>query len=259
MNQLDQVASLARRDIGSAIWPGSVWSAVRDSVSRRTSAPGRVHYFGLKLSACVCVLGIALALLAFGLVESIPLTHSALQGTLSHFGVQPGNEGVSGLAGGTASSTRATLATSSRVRFVSLADAQRQVSFHITTPTSIPSGYALVGASAPHATEVEVAYYLRLPGSALDSDHAVAITEARDPAPNFRQNLPKTTTAAVMVNGHPALYARGTWQLGRQWEWDSQVDLETMVWQADGLTYMLQADGTGLDEPRIIQIAESIR
>jgi RNA polymerase sigma factor (sigma-70 family) len=69
--------------------------------------------------------------------------------------------------------------------------------------------------------------------------------------------FPAAGAEDVTVNGHPATYVHGSYDGDGQW--DSNVDVSTMSWDADGITYVLSSEGLGLGRADLLRVANSIR
>ena len=75
--------------------------------------------------------------------------------------------------------------------------------------------------------------------------------------------VPESHVQDAWVNGRPALYAQGVWQLydktGPSLQLDATVDRKLLSWESVGVTYVLDAYGLDLSRDDMIRIAESIR
>lgn len=149
--------------------------------------------------------------------------------------------------------------TATRVLYASVAEAQQRVAFPIRPAGWLPPGLVLEGASAgstdpadggQKAASVIVRY--RLPSR---SEGDVAIQEAA----GHRQGgyaFPAAGAEDVAVNGHPATYVHGSYHGDGQR--DSNVDANTLSWEADGLTYVLSSFGLELSRADLVRVADSI-
>lgn len=128
------------------------------------------------------------------------------------------------------------------IPFLSLEEAQRQVTFHIPTPARLPAGLTLKGVRILDSW-VSLSYIKQdagfeyaglnisiVPGQVADRKH-IGVQRQK-----------------VMVNGQPAVY-----------EWVEGEDLGTLSWQQDGFTYSMGSSRLGLSRDDLIRIAETLQ
>jgi hypothetical protein len=132
----------------------------------------------------------------------------------------------------------------------SLAEVQGLVSFPVCAPTWLPPGVAVIG------------------GTAFPPDSAIVVfrpTDGREQAGGGIQQrrgrqgggvvVPVEHARQVRVAGQPAVYARGS--MDREGNWHTERDSAILSWEANGITYIAQYSGLGLDETQLARIAES--
>lgn len=136
-----------------------------------------------------------------------------------------------------------------------LANARKMVDFPVPLPTypsnlgdpdhiyiqSIESGadfIVLAWIDAENAEKVEIALYVIGPG--------ISITKG-----------PVDEIQATLVDGHPAAYIRGMHylQVDRMPDYGVLVQAPALIWEADGITYRIEAD---IPLRELIRIAESL-
>jgi hypothetical protein len=138
---------------------------------------------------------------------------------------------------------------------LSLADAQRQVEFHIPLPLALPAGLAYRGAlvDSPHSVLVS---YRRGDGGIGGMGLAV-----RDDGAIGGSAVPSGSIQTVTVNGGVAYFVRGAYENagpGTAAHWNPNADDAELTWQAAGLTFDLTAGSLHLSAADLIRIAESV-
>lgn len=146
------------------------------------------------------------------------------------------------------------------VRYLPLSEVQPQISFAIRRPSWVPTGYTLAGAMVVNSGYVRLAYYNGFDQRGLPKG-AIGLVEIQG-LTTTHYTFPDSRVEETTVNGHPATYIRGSWQGNGNnggLSWNDAADLYTISWQADGMTFMLQADETGLGRADVMRIADSVR
>lgn len=154
------------------------------------------------------------------------------------------------------------------VQPLTVAEAQQRVPFPIRMPAWLPAGFgnavvyrAVAGSAAGPAT-VTIGF-----SPVTDGRGTISLDEIQGTQREL-YGIDSAQAQAATVNGHPAIYAHGTWQkdpatghipTDRPSQWDAAADAGILAWAADGVTYVLRCEGTGLDREMMIRIAESIR
>jgi hypothetical protein len=213
-------------------------------------------------------LGVALLVIVGVFVVTAPPTQAAqavVQGWLQRAGIilipPPVPRPTPAPAGAPRAQARpVSTGTATRVAYVGVAEAQRRVAFPIRLAGWLPPRLVMEGAAAgpgspadggQKAASVIVRY--QLPANA-EGDIAIRETTGH------RQGgyaFPAAGPEDVTVNGHPATYVHGSYHGDGQW--DSNVDVSTMSWDADGITYVLSSEGLGLSRADLLRVANSIR
>jgi len=126
-----------------------------------------------------------------------------------------------------------------------LEEAQRQVSFHIPTPTWLPAGLTLKGAHVQPPNWANTFY-----GPIDPTDYApyagfgISITRGKDATSYSIDGA--TEQAPLTINGVPAQYSAGT-------------DSGMLIWEANGFTYNLSYSNLKLSRAELQRIAESLK
>ncbi len=133
---------------------------------------------------------------------------------------------------------------------VSLAEAQKQVSFNIPQPGWLPEGLTLKGAHVNPPGWANVFH-----GRADGREGGLGI-EATQGTGKTNYVFPDSAKQPVAVNGQPAIYIHGAWN--GQGQWNDNADAATLEWSANGFALHLSGSGLGLSRDEIIRIAESV-
>jgi hypothetical protein len=249
-----------------------LWPAIRQRVWMRQAEAKRSHmapFNGRRRQATLVVLGV---ILVVGLVAGTTYQAQAAVGawvsrlgigvTLVPWAALPQPTPVTGWAtvapsgaAPAASAHPVAPAQAVRVQFIPLDEARKTARFPIRIPSWIPAGYSLAGALVENPENIHVQYYRDV--DAAGRPHgAIGISEILG-ATTSSYSFPASRDEEATVNGHSATYIHGSWQ--GDGAWNDAADLHTLSWQADGMTFMLQADETGLSRDDVVQIAESLR
>lgn len=154
---------------------------------------------------------------------------------------------------------------------LTLATIQQQAPFPFQPPTVLPAGLRFTGGFVmPTATETSVtlAYHTTdepAGGYALAAPLLfVAISDGAIPN---RPVVAAEHQQAVRLGQNIGIYTHGNWQSTTPSAaadqtgplfWDSTTDAAWLTWQADGLNYLLYAQGLGFTTTEMAQIAESM-
>ena len=144
--------------------------------------------------------------------------------------------------------------------------AQQLVSFRIQTAAWLPSDLQLAAVGmlpkAPDFTtyENQAVVKYRPRGASSTATTGVLSIDERPGVPMNGPAVPSSAAQTVQINGQPAVYVQGSYESnpGQSPTWNPNADVEELSWQADGLTFLLTADGLGLSRSDLIRIAESI-
>ncbi len=249
-----QLEAHARQPERGALWP------------RLFPRSGRSH----ASVGSLLVLCIVLPALAWIAVATVPRAEAMVRHALQRFGMvlMPWPEAERPVP-----SSAVQTGVAERIRPISLAEAQRQVPFHIPLLTWRPNGLQLQGAMIGRAPST---------GRTNDRAHAQAPLQVMifyRPRPESPQGVflqvtqgnvsggyafPASAARAVTINGRPATYVHGAWQQthagdAKDLRWDETADYGNLSWAAGGFTYMLSYSQLGLNVEEMIRIAESLR
>jgi len=141
----------------------------------------------------------------------------------------------------------------------SLADAQAHVGFPIHTPSWLPASVAFVGVRVlPPADDPELVF---LAGGRRLTGPGLRIGE-RQGTGGGGSAVPASAIENVMVNGRPAVYAKGDYEeavgQGPGGVWTPGADVQELSWEQSGITYDLTASGLRLTREDVIRVAESV-
>jgi hypothetical protein len=134
---------------------------------------------------------------------------------------------------------------------VTLAEAQRQVSFKIPEPGWLPEGLTLKGAHVNPPNWASVFY-----GRADGKDGGLGIEIAQG-AGKTNYVFPDSAKQPVTVNSQPAIYIHGAWN--GQGQWNDGEDAAALEWSANGFALYLSGSGLGLSRDDMIRMAESVK
>ncbi|MGH2458667.1 MAG: hypothetical protein ACRDIY_07355 [Chloroflexota bacterium] len=263
MEHRPEIYRLLREDAQTATAePVDLWPAIRARLPQTSEAlrrSGIAPRHRQPLHAALFALGILLVLgLLIGTTYRAQAKVSAF---VSHLGIGvtlvPWT--VDSLPSPNASQP-VTHATAIPVRYLPLSEIQPQISFPIRRPSWVPTSYTLAGAMVVNSGHVRVQYYdgfdqRGLPKGAIGLVEILGITTTP-------YTFPASRTEEISVNGQTATYIRGSWKGNGNHgglRWSDAADLHTISWQADGMTFMLQADETGLSRADVLRIANSVR
>ncbi len=214
---------LSRHAVQSVPESLDLWPTLQSRIETRhvQTAHGTkegARFFAFGKHPLILRVGTSLALLAIILLPiAVPKVQAALREQLQRFGVL--------LISATPNPTEGTIVgASARLLLpVNVTAAQRQVPFHIYQPAWVPTGYTSRGAivapatgvqdrfSAPKVFRVDIAY-----GPPEGSSGGFHIQQTPvGGAANYA--FPLNTAQQTQVNGRPAVYIRGAWQTGEQW------------------------------------------
>ncbi len=128
---------------------------------------------------------------------------------------------------------------------VPLEEAQRQVAFHIPTPSWLPAGLALKGAHVQSPNWANTFYGPIDPAQfAPYAGFGIGITYGKDATTYSIDGA--TKQAPLIIHGHSAQYSAG-------------MDSGMLIWEANGLTYNLSYSSLRLTRAEVQQIAESLK
>lgn len=155
---------------------------------------------------------------------------------------------------------------------LTLATIQQQAPFKVQPPTQLPAGLRFTGGFVmPTATETSVtlAYHLTdEPAGGYPLDAPLLFVAISDGALPNRPLVAEGYQQAVIIGKNVGIYTHGDWQSDTParptdsqtgpLSWDPEADVAWLTWQADGLNYLLYAQGLGLTADDMAQIAESM-
>jgi hypothetical protein len=135
---------------------------------------------------------------------------------------------------------------------LTLAEAQQLAGFPIPQPSFLPQGvvFRFAFASTDHTGAV-LSY-----GRVGDQSSGMFIQIDKG-ARSGGYAIPASAARTVKVNGHDAVYARGSWDQSQNW--NSSADSALLSWQGGGFTYVMSYSGLRLSQADMIRIAESLR
>ena len=145
-------------------------------------------------------------------------------------------------------------------RPLSLAELRAQAPFPVPVPQALPEGFDFVG-GALAGDEISLVWR----NEALGSDAVLLLVVAPGElsAPPL---LEASQQQPVSVDGEPGVFVRGNWRgtpAGADdalddLRWDETVDVAWLTWRAEGLTYLLVADGLEWAISDAVSVAQSL-
>jgi len=144
-----------------------------------------------------------------------------------------------------------------RVAWISVDEAQRHVPFHIATPSFTPSGLRLSGAFSHDAEDASAIPWVMLGYRGIGADAGSLRIEEAQGQSQGGYTFPASEAKTVSVNGHAGTFVRGSWRDGGQW--DRHVNIMTLSWDRDSLTYLLQTSGLKITQADLVRVAESLK
>lgn len=155
---------------------------------------------------------------------------------------------------------------------LTLATIQQQAPFPVQLPTQLPAGLHFTGGFVmPTDTETSVtlAYHItEEPAEGYPLDAPLLFVAISDGALPNRPLVAEGYQQAVIIGQNVGIYTHGDWQSDTPsrttdkqtgpLSWDSSADVAWLTWQADGLNYLLYAQGLGFTAEEMAQIAESM-
>lgn len=151
---------------------------------------------------------------------------------------------------------------------LSISEIQELVPFDVRFPLHVPDGLMLIGGTVAETDNgMQVSFEFHFADKPFDSPELSLII---GPVAPFL--VPSSRGQEVVVNGLPATYVHGGWSdtghgdpetiLGNKQDglaWDDAINDAYLSWEGDdGLSYLLFAQGLGLELEDMLQIAESI-
>lgn len=155
---------------------------------------------------------------------------------------------------------------------LTLTTIHEQAPFKVQPPTQLPAGLRFTsGFVMPTATETSVtlAYHLTdEPASGYPLDAPLLFVAISDGALPHRPLVAEGYQQAVLIGKTVGVYTHGNWQSDTPasatdsqtgpLSWDSDADVAWLTWQADGLNYLLYAQGLGFTAETMTAIAQSM-
>lgn len=155
---------------------------------------------------------------------------------------------------------------------LTLATIQQQAPFKVQPPTQLPAGLRFTGGFVmPTATETSVtlAYHLTdEPADGYPLDAPLLFVAISDGALPHRPLVAEGYQQAVLIGKNVGVYTQGDWQSDTPvsatdsqtgpLSWNSHADVAWLTWQADGLNYLLYAQGLGFTAETMTEIAQSM-
>lgn len=157
----------------------------------------------------------------------------------------------------------------------SLSEIVAQTPFTFRFPTELPQNLIYANGFVDRGEEGETVslVFLQQPvvasGQPIPVDTPTLFLIIQRGKQSTQPMLDSSVAEPVQINRQPALYAKGGWKevqpdrnsleksLLNGVVWEEEIDANWLTWQADDLTYWLQADGLKLDKAAMIDIAES--
>jgi len=155
---------------------------------------------------------------------------------------------------------------------LTLTDLQQQAPFKVNPPAALPAGLRFTGGfvmPTAAATSVTLAYHSTdEPADGYPLDAPLLFVAISDGALPNRPLVAEGYQQAVLIGQNVGIYTHGDWQSSTPpgttdsqtgpLFWDSNADVAWLTWQADGLNYLLYAQGLGFTADEMAQIAESM-
>ncbi|MEZ4727266.1 MAG: hypothetical protein R3E79_09050 [Caldilineaceae bacterium] len=155
---------------------------------------------------------------------------------------------------------------------LTLPEIQQQAPFAFQPPTVLPAELHFTGGFVmPTVTETSVtlAYHITpAPAVGYSLDAPLLFVAISDGALPNRPLVAEGYQQAVRIGRHVGIYTHGNWQSTTLPDttdpqtgpllWNSNADAAWLTWQADGLNYLLYAQGLGLTADTMAQIAASM-
>jgi hypothetical protein len=226
-------------------------TSVLSQINRRLASPrtARRHSLVIGATATAIVLGLILAVTparaSFG--DLLRFTFVQRFGTVL---VTPASTPArSAAAAGGQSSI---IGHSEAMPRLTLAEAQQLAGFHIPQPSFLPAGvvFRFAFASTDHTTAV-------LSYGRAGTESSGMFIQIEDGAAGGGYAIPAAAAQTVKVNGHDAVYARGS--SDQSGTWNGKADSALLSWQGGAFTYVMSYSGLGLSQTDMILIAESLK
>ncbi len=147
-------------------------------------------------------------------------------------------------------------------RPLSLDELRAQSPFPVLVPQELPAGLDFLGGAVTAGGEISLVWRDEAPDGAATLLLAVARGELSAPP-----LLEASQQRPVMVDGEPGVFMRGNWRgtpVGENaatlddLRWDATVDVAWLTWRAEGLTYLLVADGLNWTISDAVNVAQSL-
>jgi len=212
-------------------------------------------------------LAVTLLLLLFTLLLTPPVVRATLWDWLYGFGLIDEAQ----VTGQSIPSERPTPPGDASVS-LTLPEIQQQAPFAFQPPIVLPAGLHFTGGFVmPTATETSVtlAYHTTpAPADGYPLDAPLLFVAVSDGALPNRPLVAEGYQQAVRIGQDVGIYTHGAWQSATLPEatdtqtgplfWDSSADAAWLTWQANGLNYLLYAQGLGFTAETMAQIAASM-
>ena len=145
-------------------------------------------------------------------------------------------------------------------RPLSLAELRAQSPVPVPVPQELPEGFDFVG-GALAGDEISLVWRDELLGS--DAVLLLVVAPGELSAPPL---LEASQQQPVAINGEPGVFVRGNWRgtpagaddALEDLRWDETVDVAWLTWRAEGLTYLLVADGLEWAISDAVNVAQSL-
>lgn len=152
---------------------------------------------------------------------------------------------------------------------MTLAEIQQQAPFPVHPPQTVPTGLRFTGGfvlTTENGTQVTLAYHTgAAPANGYPPDAPLLFVAISDSALPNRPLVAEGYQQPVPVGKQIGFYTQGNWRSETpptakdteidQLVWDNTLDVAWLVWQADGLHYLLYAQGLGFSAEEMVQVA----
>lgn len=161
-------------------------------------------------------------------------------------------------------------------RSMTLAEIQQQAPFPVHPPQDLPAGLRFTGGfvlTTESGTEVTLAYHTgAVPADGYAPDAPLLFVTISDSVLPNRPLVAEGYQQPIPIGQQIGIYTHGNWRsetfpttpstaTDTQVDglvWDDTLDVSWLVWQADGLDYLLYAQGLGFNAETLARVAASM-
>lgn len=152
---------------------------------------------------------------------------------------------------------------------MTLAEIQQQAPFPVHPPQALPTGLRFTGGfvlATESGTQVTLAYHTSAaPVNGYPPDAPLLFVAISDSALPNRPLVAEGYQQPIPIGKQIGFYTQGNWRSETpltaedteidRLVWDNTLDVAWLVWQADGLHYLLYAQGLGFSAEEMVEVA----